>query len=258
MVKIISALSVMLLICACAGNEAANTKSGTSVSAGNSFWITRPQAGSVVIIGVSGRTLTRNTAIENAREDAARKASMYHSVYVYSESIQDIGSGFLDYYAATDTTIRYNDQLEFYKERLTFDPDRDVLTNDNGVYVRFTYPVSFPGFINYSFARNLNDRPEWINNAPREIGGYMVGVGFSAKLFKRSDTFDKSCESAAAALVSQLSTRITTRGVSDSNQSTSVIIQTSEGRLSNFLVLEIWVDPQTNAVWTLAIAQRAS
>jgi hypothetical protein len=180
---------------------------------------------------------------------------MFHGVHVSSESVQDMGGGFFDFYSDIDTVIRYDERLEMYMERLTFNPDRDVVVNDNGVFVRFTYPAAFPGRISYSFARNSRGRPDWVNNSPSQIGGFMVGVGFSPRLFRLQDTYTKSYESAAAVIVSQLSTNLTASGVSVESYSSSVISQRSEGRLSNFLILEIWMDPQTQAVWTLAVAQ---
>jgi hypothetical protein len=36
----------------------------------------------------------------------------------------------------------------------------------------------------------------------------------------------------------------------------SETLQVSEGALSGFLVLETWIDPETMAVWTLAVVRR--
>jgi hypothetical protein len=117
--------------------------------------------------------------------------------------------------------------------------------------------VSFPGNISYKFAHNQNGSPVWTTNPPKEINGFIAGVGYSGRQFYIKDTFEKSCSAAAADIVSMLSTVITTSGVSADGYSSSLIRQESKGYLSHFLVLETWIDPKTQAVWTLAIAQGA-
>ena len=84
----------------------------------------------------------------------------------------------------------------------------------------------------------------------------MAGVGYSGRQFYVRDTYEKSCDAAVADLVSQLSTVVITREISTDSQNTSIIRQRSMGRLSNFLVLEIWADPETQAIWTLAVARK--
>jgi hypothetical protein len=69
------------------------------------------------------------------------------------------------------------------------------------------------------------------------------------------DTFAKSCDSAAAAIVSQLSTTIVTDSTITSTGNITTHTQKSAGKLMHFMVLDIWIDPATRAVWTLAIAQ---
>ena len=256
MVKIITVVCALLLFCTCASPPRNNTASVASV-AGDRFLITPPWPGSLVIVGVSGRQFRRQTEIDNALEDAARKAAMYHGVKVIAESVQSIGSGIFDYYTNSSIKIEYNEELEFYMDKLAFNPDRDVARGSNGVFVRFTYPAVFPGRIGYSFWKTPDGRPSWINNPPREINGFIAGVGFSAKQFKYQDGFTKSRDSAVAAIVSQLSTTITTYTFSDVGQNTTVIKQRSEGFLAHFVILEIWIDPKNQDVWTLAIAQVA-
>jgi hypothetical protein len=207
---------------------------------------------------VSGRQFRRQTEIDNALEDAARKASMYHGVKVIAESVHAVGSGLFDYYTYSNITIEYDEELEPYMDKLVFNPDRDVARGGNGVFISFTYPVVFPGRISYSFGRTPDGRPGWISNRPGEINGFTAGVGFSPRQYRFQDGFTKSRESAAAAIVSQLSTTIDSRNVSDTSiiQNTLVINERSEGTLNYFVVLEIWVDPKNQDVWTLAIAQK--
>jgi len=240
-----------------------NTASIDSGSAIDSFnlnhWFTIPQSGRLVIIGVSGRQINRETEIEFAKEDAARKVSMFYGVYVIAQNVHSVGSGFLDYYEDFYAEMAYDQQIEKYIDRLVFDPEQDVFNGDGYLLVWFTYPANFPGAIAYSPASgNANSRPEWINRPPASTGNYIIGVGFANRQLRFRDTIIKSYESAAVALVSQISSSVTTGTLSDSSayQNTETIYQYSEGALSNFVVLETWIDPDSRAAWTLAIAEK--
>jgi len=252
----IAIVCVALAFCACASSGSVDTGQVSAVTA-DEYWITLPGPRSIVIIGASGRQQRRQTEIDNALEDAARKAAMYHGVQVRSEHVQDIGANFFDYFASSEIELDYDKELEKYKDKLVFDESRDILTRNNGVFIRFTYPESFPGRINYGFSRNQDGSPAWTTNPPKEISGFTVGVGHSGRQLYLRDTFEKSYNAAAADIVSKLSTVMTTSGVSAEGHTTSRIHQQSSGRLSYFLVLETWIDPKTQAVWTLAIAREA-
>jgi hypothetical protein len=82
-------------------------------------------------------------------------------------------------------------------------------------------------------------------------------TGFSGRQFYLRDTFQKSCDAAIAALVSRVSTAVKVDMASEGDSNTMVSYQRSTGRLDHFLVLEIWVDPKNQSVWTLAIAEKA-
>ena len=88
------------------------------------------------------------------------------------------------------------------------------------------------------------------------IGNFYAGVGFSGRQLRQSDTIARSYESAVVAIVSQISTTVRTRDTSTGSSSQSMT-QRSRGNLSNFTVLEIWIDPDTRAVSTLAVARNA-
>ena len=257
MKKIIFVITAMLIFSSCANTGSVNYSSNTPAIS-DRFLVTPPQSGTLVIVGVSGKQSKREYEINSAMEDAARKAAMYHGVHVNAEYVQNIGSGFLDYYTASNVNLRYDERLELYMDKLDFNKDRDIVNTSGGVFIRFTFPAAFPGSVSYSFARKPNGRPEWIENPPGMISGFIAGVGYSARQWKLQDTFTKSRDSAAAAIVSQLYTRMTTSGVSVDSRSNSRIRQRSEGYINNFLVLEIWIDPGNQDVWTLAIAQKAN
>jgi hypothetical protein len=131
------------------------------------------------------------------------------------------------------------------------------MSGNGGVFIRFTYPASFPVSISYRFARNPDGSPEWTNHPPEEINGFIAGIGYSGRQLYIRDTFEKSYNAAAADIVSRLSTVMTSSVVSAEGHNTSLIRQVSKGNLSHFLVLETWTDPRTQAVWTLAIAKGA-
>jgi len=253
MKKLFAALWVSLFFYACAGSGASTAAKGTTGTL-DGFWTTLPGQGSLVIIGASGRQSKRGAEIELAREDAARKAAMYHSVWASVENTQNIGPHSLNYFTGYEINLDYDRDLAKYADALTFNANRDVLRVDGGVLVRFSYPAYFPAGIGYGFAREADGSPKWIKNPPDEIGGFITGVGFSGRQFYFRDTYEKSCNAAVAALVSRLSTDVTVEMTSDGYLNSLVSYQRSAARLDHFLVLEIWVDPKNNSVWTLAIA----
>jgi len=254
--KIIAALCVSLFFCTCAnssGSTAAKEISGTQ----NGFWITLPGQGSLVIIGASGRQSKRAAEIEIARDDAARKAAMYHGVQASVENIQNIGPHSLNYFTGYELNLDYDRDLAKYADALTYNASRDVLRIDGSVLIRFSYPASFPVGISYGFARDADGTPEWVRRPPEEINGYITGVGYSGRQLYFRDTFEKSCDAAVAALVSRVSTSVTVDMSSDGDRNALYTYQLSAARLDHFLVLEIWVDPKNRSVWTLAIARKA-
>jgi hypothetical protein len=127
------------------------------------------------------------------------------------------------------------------------------------VYIRFTYPASFPGNIRYRFDKNPNGSPGWITSPPHEINGFPAGVGFARRQERLRDAVMKSYEAAAAFMVSNISSSLTSGETSTFSQgNTSFVRQQSKGKLTSFLVLETWIDPASEAVWTLVVAQSAN
>jgi len=254
MAEKLALICAVLILYGCTSTESTGTGSGSSPIPSN-FLITSPSRGALTIIGVSGPLQRREAEIDAAREDAARKAAMYHGIKARYESIQSVGGGINDYQAGSNLILEYDDQLEPYLDKLSFNPNRDMIVRDRTVYIRFSYPAVFPGNINYAFRRNPDGSPEWTTRPPQNISGFPVGVGFASRQFRRQDTFTKSTESAVAGVVSQMATNVSVTGTADGGRSGSGINMQSMGNLNNFLVLEIWIDPVTEAVWTLAIAQ---
>jgi len=140
--------------------------------------------------------------------------------------------------------------------RLQFDPDKDLARDRDGVtYIRFSYPANFPGTINHRSVENPDGSPEWTTRPPDMINGFIAGVGRSGRQERFSNTVRRSYEAAVISIVSKVSTSMETSDTAIQSQTETQIRRQSSGTLSNFLVLEIWVDPETRAVWTLAIAR---
>ena len=249
--KMIAVVVFILSLCACAISPPAVAPA--------SHMITLPGQNSLVILGVSARQSSRANEVAIAKETAARKASMFHRVFATKTERQYIGVGFFDYIQDSYSLVEYDEQLEKYMERLNFDEDKDVFRDANGnVFIRFTYPVSFPGRIEYNFERDYSGRPGWVSRPPVEISGFIAGVGRSGRLDRFADTVTQSYEAAAIAIASRMSTTMSTEDTAHQNQGTLNIDRKSEAVISNFLVLETWEEPQTRAIFTLAIAGTAN
>ena len=244
---ILTASALALFACATSGTP------GTPVS---NHIKTLPNQGSLVILGVSARLSTRANEIAAAKEMAARKAAMYHGLTASFEEVQFIGAGFFDYVHDTHSWVDYDRQLEWHMEKLSFDPKRDLFRDNNGnVFIRFIYPAAFPGRISYQFGTRADGRPDWIRQPPGEIHGFIAGVGRSARLFRFADTFSRSFEAAALAIAAKISTEIETRDSAGHYRTEVEFRRQSIASMTNFLILETWIDPQTRAVYTLAIAR---
>ena len=245
-------ICVAMVICACASSNSQGSKGNLTYN----YWVTLPKSGELVVLGVSGKLHSRNAEIKAATEDAARKISMYHSVWASVEHEQKIGAGYLDYYLNSKTQLEYDKQLDKYIEKLKFDPARDIKRNkDGGVFIQFTYPLNFPGSISYKSGKNPDGSPEWTTKRP-QIDGFITGVGASGRLEELGNTFRKSYENAVSSIVSNYSSKMEISNTEKGSAIETYIIQESEGLLSNFLVLEVWLDPKTRAVYTLAIASK--
>jgi hypothetical protein len=241
-------IAFVLILCACVTSETPETPV--------SHIITQPNQDSLVILGVSARLSTRANEVAVATEMAARKVAMYHGLIASFEEVQIIGAGFFDYVHDIHSWVNYDQQLEKYMDRLSFDPDKDLFRDSRGnVFIRFSYPAIFPGIINYQFEKRADGRPEWIRQPPGEINGFIAGVGRSGRLERFADTFTKSCEAAAVAIAANISTMIETTDMTIENQTALQFHRQSMANMTHFFILETWIDPQTGAVYTLAIAQ---
>ena len=225
-------------------------------------WISGPLNGQLIIIGVSGRLLKPDDEIEAAKKDAAEKVAMYHGISGSYEVVNVSGpSGFFDFSHDATLDLRPDHNYEQYVELLTFDPEKDVFRGqatmffgEAATFVRFKYNPS-GSLINYS-PENGTSRPSWVNGANLpHFEGYTTVVGFAGKRYTLRETIYKSCESAAATLISTAPTTGDIKDIDVVGYSSSTTIKfRSEGTLSNFQILGHWID-QNGAVSTLAIAR---
>lgn len=222
-------------------------------------WTTMPEQGGLVVIGVSGRMSRLEASIENARADAARRVAMHSGIQAEIEHTLGEGAGFFDHFRGSAINIDFDRQAAKYRDALIFDPDRDVFIRDNAVIVRFTFPGVSPGAINFDSGQNPDGSPRWTRQTPREIAGFYAGVGFAGRRQRLADTMERSAEAAVVSIVSGIASSITASAgeQSSAHNRVSFIQQRSAGRLSQFTILETWIDPVSGAVWTLAIARRA-
>ena len=251
MKKFVVLCTIFCIFLGCTSSESVQKPADSTVS----HLISIPEPGGLVFIGVSGPQLKPEQEIEAAREDAARKVSMYHGLNASFASVQSMGTNALDYYSDSNFQMDYDNALDRYMESLSYDPKRDVTYGNGSVFVRFSYPGIFPGDINYSFANNVDGSPEWIKRPPLEINGFMAQTGFARRQQRIKDTIARASEDAIAGLISRSSARIRTNESANDNQNSSVVVQRSRGRLLYFMVLETWIDPKDMSVWILAVAK---
>jgi len=222
------------------------------------YWIAGSSDNTLVIIGVSNFMRRRDDEITAAKEDAAQKAAMYHGIHGTIESFHSAGANFFDYAADLNIELDYDTDLTKYIDRLTFDPERDVVITDEAVFVRFTYATTVPSI---DYVASMNDgRPSWtFSRDLPQVDGYLTAVGFARNQVRLKDTINKSISAALARMVEDVSTQIMSSDKSGTGMGASGQIQTkSEAKLNNFQILEFWIDPNMGYVYTLAIAKKAN
>jgi hypothetical protein len=230
-----------------------------SEQASSGHWITGSTENAITIIGVSGLQVKSDDEISAAKEDAARKAAMYHGVRGNIESFHSSGANFFDYVADSKIELDYDTDYAKYIDSLIFDPKNDVVKTDNAVFVRFKYAASaIP--VDFTASMNNEGRPNWTysRDLPR-IEGFLTAVGFARNQVRLRDTIRKSTEAAAARMIEGISTQVISTDRAATGMGASGQIQTrSAGKLNNFQTIEFWIDPKTGYVYTLAIARQGN
>jgi hypothetical protein len=249
MKKTAMVIAVIMAVCPGAG--------GKSPPAG--YFTADCKNGELVIFGVSARQISRKKEIENARADAAYKAALYYGLKGKIVRRQTSGSGFYDFYTGTtkELSLLDNGGIDSCKEVLRYDSDTGVIRIENSVFVRFTFPA--PGFNPARYdGGSENGKPRWVQKLKQiESSDYILAAGFAGRHLYLKDAVTASYENAIAALLAVVKTNIKVMDTDYSNNGGStLIVETIEGRLSGFHILEIWIDPKTKAVWTLAAAKK--
>jgi hypothetical protein len=160
------------------------------------------------------------------------------------------------------SSVNYNRNYKQYIEKFEYDPNTDVFQNENAVFVRVRYRGSLP--LSYQTPpAGPGGKPVWVDNPPEAISGYAVGVGYAGRRNAHRDTVIASYENAVLAIIRNQNTTAwsTSEGLRGSGfldySAESQKATRASGVLTGFYVLEIWVDPATKAVWTLALARPA-
>lgn len=218
--------------------------------------------GSLVFVGVSPRLSNRDTAIQTALEDAARRLSFFYSVRGVVVRREHIGAEVLNYFMDRSYLLEYDNDLQKYIDQLEFDPLTDISENNNAVFVttRVASDSRMPHYRGHSTARTA---PRWVNSPPFEVDGLLAAVGHSGRLASHANTVIKSYENAVTGLIESIATQITSEyhnytdsysvfgfDISSSNRTSASYI------LRNFYIIDSWTNPADLSVWTLAVARR--
>jgi hypothetical protein len=249
-----------LLIFACASGQ--KRSSSPPVENGKSdlgrVWSTFPADGKLVIIGAAGRQLRREDAIMLALEDAAKKAAFFHGIYGYTETFVQYGISYYDFDSGKSVGFIYDDEYLKYIDQFEFDEEKDVFEEDNSVFVRVRFNAGSVPPLNLK-PTMAGKTPEWIRTPPKDLGDYTLGVGYAFRHSHFKDAVITSYEAAAASILNKLHSQAAsvadsfeTAGYSDT---VTMELQVAEGFLTEFYVLETWVNPDDRSVWTLAIAK---
>ena len=131
---------------------------------------------------------------------------------------------------------------------------------DDTIFVRARYAGN--GFT-INFPRSPHqEKPVWISSPPRSFEGFVAGVGYANRHKYLKDAIIKSYEAAVYAIIRNtvntvdagVDTYKDSANTLDSTNTNTGYRVSSSAVLTGFYVLEIWIDPETNAVLTLAVA----
>jgi hypothetical protein len=225
------------------------------------FLTTVPANNELVFLGVSALRLRRQDSINAALEDAARKVALYHGVEGHFTQQGNRGPGFFDFEAIVEKELVFDEEsYKTYITGLQYNPDTDVYESDDTIFVRTRYAGN--GFaVNYRSSPS-REKPAWISIPPRSIEKFVTGVGYANRHRYLKDTIIKSYEAAVYAIVRNIVNTIggsvdaykdTAHALNSAGANTAYRVSSS-AVLKGFYVLEIWIDPETKAVWTLALA----
>ena len=219
-------------------------------------WFSLPLDNMITIIGVSSRMRTREAEIIAAKEDAAHKISIFYGIEGNIETTISTGSNTMDFSHVPVTELTYDLEINKYIDNLLFDPELDVFLAGDAVFVRFKYPAQVQRLNYYpSISRR---RPVWANNREMpSFENYYVAVGYAQNQRYLRTTYFRAVQNAVVQMINNLYSSLVILEVDNQGQkAASTMHSVSTGKLNGFQVIEYWVDPQTKAVWSLAIARK--
>ncbi|GHV17719.1 hypothetical protein FACS189493_5850 [Spirochaetia bacterium] len=246
--------------CSSQPDTAPKTNFANTSAAGISFWNTMPSNG-LIFIGSAGMRSNRDESIEAAILDIARKIAIFNRVEGQFVSHNKTGFGLFNNSPDTQTSLNFNEDYQDFTENLEYDPDRDVIQIENTLFVRARF--NSPGTITipYRLPPRSGGRPGWIDNPPKELPGYLVGIGFAGRRSSHRDAVNASFEAAIFSIIKAVSSQVSAELVINHGNSLfdyAVIDEntiSARGVLNGFYVLDTWIDTSTMSVWTLAIAR---
>jgi hypothetical protein len=262
MQKILIVLFCSFLVFACASGQAGlsfSSNEGKQTSFTSSkVWNTHPANGQLVLIGAAGRQQRKEDAVTLALKDAAKKAAFFYGIYGRTETFVQTGVSYYDFDLGKSIEFVYDENYVKYIDQFEFDAVKDVFEEEDSVFVRVRFKGGSVPPVNFK-PTAAGTIPEWIKRPPRDFNGYSVGVGFAPRHSYYKDAIIASYEAAAASILNKVHGKA---GSSYESQETEGYVdlrtmdtQFAEGFLTDFYVLETWLDPNDKSVWTLAIAR---
>jgi hypothetical protein len=224
-----------------------------------------PSENGLVFIGIAGKRSNPKETVQIALENAAKRVAVFHQVSGEYVSVNSIGSGAFDYSSVTGKELYYDEEgSKQYIDALEYDAETDTMEMGNALFIRATYRSAPPVPVTFRPVYSGKDkRPDWVDNASLQFDGYEVGIGYAGRRSAMADTFSVSYENAIFAIIKNIDARIIRTDVIQQSSrllgyaSLSEDVIYAQGSLVHFYVLDAWLDPANNSVWTLAIAKKS-
>jgi hypothetical protein len=205
----------------------------------------------IVVIGVAPKHLKEKDTIEAARNDAAKKVAFYYGITGKVTTTDNKTGSNLDHPQSESEFTPLHSDFESYKSMLQYDP-KDIIIVGTSMLIPFTYPVSGMRSFNLEYGL-VKEKPYWIEKKDYTVPGFLTAIGQAGNHERFRDTVMKSYENAMAQLLAAISATHDNEDKDQRGGSSTKTKEKSEGELTGFLVLEIWID--TRGVYTLAIAK---
>ena len=260
-----SLLPFFLFFGACTGGPRPVNYPDIDTDTSEPLLLSLPAESGLVFIGVAGKRSHPRDTVQSALEEAARRVAVFHNVSGEYLAENNIGSGAFDYTHNTRTVLYYDREGSGrYVDLLSYNSDTDAVEIDNTLIIRTTYRAALPHPVQYHpVYKGAEKKPDWVDNPPSTIGEYEAGIGYAGRHSTIAEACVTSFSNAIFAIIRNVCIKSSNTdilyqgsGLFDYKTSNNNIIYAS-GSLSNFYVLDTWIDPANKSVWTLAIAQKS-